>query len=480
MTLAKKLLAITVLCLLSMTSAVAACHVITPAGGGSASGADWSNACNGFNGNCSGANLVRGDVYYVSRGNIDFPTLSKANSSSLTITIKSATVADHCTDTGFNAGTHVGQTVSSTIFASSAFWVLDGVYGTEARNTGKGTYGIKITNMNGNSVGINCQAGACSNSTFRFLEIQGNGSCPANGGDVGILTTNSATTSNLLTEHSYFHDLNNDFKSQGTNNHIHQYNIEADNYSAGGCHGENIAFHGANNLTVRYNKIYDCVGTACIATPNGQSGSPCPGSGCTISDNAQFYGNVIMNTRAGPCVDNGGSASIVCVSSILRVLAGENLTNSQWYNNTWANWPASMMVNGNTVQIFFNSSAVTSGTLMKNNIYVNDGQVDQGDDGGASCASNSYFNTSRVSTACSGDQVSATQPLVSLSGNGDFHLTTNTSVWTSLASPFNTDPDGVLRPVATGSRGAFQFTSVTPPSLRILGGTKSIGGLTIK
>src|SRR5262245_22928570 len=53
-----------VLCFSVLAStAWGACHVITPTGSGNNSGSDWSNACAGFAGNCSSANVVRGDTY---------------------------------------------------------------------------------------------------------------------------------------------------------------------------------------------------------------------------------------------------------------------------------------------------------------------------------------------------------------------------------------------------------------------------------
>ena len=48
---------------LALSSAYASCHVVTPTGSGSKTGADWSNAYAG-----PPATLIRGDVYYLADG----------------------------------------------------------------------------------------------------------------------------------------------------------------------------------------------------------------------------------------------------------------------------------------------------------------------------------------------------------------------------------------------------------------------------
>ena len=83
--------------ILGTTAASAACHVITPGGSGSRSGADWSNAMAGLP-----SNLVRGDSYYVGPGNYGNFSHGEAASGTLAISIKRAFLSDHCTDTGYN------------------------------------------------------------------------------------------------------------------------------------------------------------------------------------------------------------------------------------------------------------------------------------------------------------------------------------------------------------------------------------------
>lgn len=437
-----------VLCFIGPTSAAwAACHVITPGGSGSKSGSDWSNACAGLSGSCSpSTGMVRGDTYYIGKGTYTSATISKGNSGSSTITIKSPTASDHCTETGFSNSTHVGQAViQGSTFIDSDSWIINGQYGTPYS---KGSYGIKFQYNGGGVDAINCRSG-CDSSTFKYVEIQGsnyaNSFCDEG---IGIFGYNrSPATSNVLLDHMYLYQSSNNVKFNSASNITLQNSILDENYSSANCHGENIAFHDVDNLIVRYNQLKNCVGTACIATPNACS------STCGTSDNSQFYGNVILNTRTGPCVANGGSSNVVCTSSLIRILLGENMVNPKFYNNTFANWSAGLLSSGSVVDVFFNSGAQVSGLEMKNNLFYNNGPIELGDSGGSSCASNSYYSTSRSSDACSGDQTNGSgNPFVN--ANSDFHLTADTSSWTPLSSPFNVDPDTETR---ISSRGAFQF-----------------------
>src|SRR6476661_5393350 len=92
------------------SAAWGACHVITPNGSGNNSGSDWNNSCNGLSGSCSpSSGMLRGDSYYIAKGTYSSVTWSKGDSGSSNISVKSPTAGDHCTDTGFVQGTHVGQ-----------------------------------------------------------------------------------------------------------------------------------------------------------------------------------------------------------------------------------------------------------------------------------------------------------------------------------------------------------------------------------
>ena len=94
-------LAAPIILLLAVMPGWAADHYVRAGATGNASGSDWTNACADFTGSCAVASLVRGEVYYVATGTYGSRTFNTAESGTLVITIKGATVADHGTDAGW-------------------------------------------------------------------------------------------------------------------------------------------------------------------------------------------------------------------------------------------------------------------------------------------------------------------------------------------------------------------------------------------
>src|ERR1044071_825675 len=126
MKMGSKLIAIAVLALAGSSAARAACHVITPSGSGTHSGADWNNAMAGMPGS-----FIRGDSYYLGPGNYGSWTGTQGASVSLAITIKRAFISDHCTNTGYNEttmGQSAGQAVFTRMETDTDWWIVDGNY----------------------------------------------------------------------------------------------------------------------------------------------------------------------------------------------------------------------------------------------------------------------------------------------------------------------------------------------------------------
>ena len=428
----------------------ATCHVITPAGSGNQSGSDWNNACAAFSGSCSSSNMVRGDSYYVAKGSYSSPSLTKSNSGSTPITLKSPTSADHCTDAGFSSSVHVGQAVwNGSVFISSDYWNIDGQYGTEIPGTGKGTYGLKVVNSDTSSTVFifNCNGG-CSNSTFRYIEIKGsNAGTGCTAYDTGWYLNPSAAggKSAALIEHSYVYQTNMFLKVNTWSNLTIRNNIMAENYSGSNCHGEYLGIIGINGLTVANNRFINCVGTACVAF--GTCSAP-----CAADSNMSFYGNLFYNdnSRSGSCPNN-----FSCIGNgILADIDQTPINGLKLYNNTVANW-TSATTGASELEFYSTASGgANSGIESRNNLFYNNIPTNASY---GTCASNSYYSTSRYGTACSGDQETTGDPFVN--SNTDFHLVSDTSAWTSLAAPYNVDPDGVTR---SSSRGAYQLASNTP------------------
>ena len=442
------------LCFSLLTPAVfAACHVITPAGSGNLSGSDWSNACAGFAGSCSSANVVRGDTYYIAKGTYgSAPTLSKANSGTTKITFKAPTASDHCTDTGFSQATHVGQALMNKgMTVTSDNWVFDGQYGTEYS---KGSYGFKIKDTTAAAFIINCNGG-CANSTFRFIEIEGdNAKSACTGGDVGIYPGANGGSDNAIIERNYIYRVNNHMKINGTSGVIVQNNLFTENYSGSACHGENIAMNDTAGTIVRYNKFENCRGTACVAA--GACGV------CNINTNTAFYGNIFYATSDYTSLD----ANLLS-NGIFHTLGGSGWSNAVWYNNTVAGWTSSK---GSGTDTFNDSGSGTNTNPTVRNTLFYDNNDQMGMVG--TCSHNVYFDQLR-STTCTSDQTGATgNPFVSFPTNitqgqaPDFHLGGDTNAWFTLASPFNSDPDGVVR---ISSRGAYQLAGPRPDPPTALG-----------
>jgi hypothetical protein len=435
------------------------CSVMTPTGSGDRSGSDWNNACAGFTGNCSpSTGMQRGRTYFLGKGAYSAPALSRANSGTLRITIKSPTADDHCTDTGFASASHVGQAdMAGRLFVQSDYWTLDGQYGNETPVTGKGTYGMRVRWSGGTQqMQIEC-SGGCSNTTFRYMELAGSGGADT-GCDVGLRVlgyNQSPNTNNFLAEHLYIYRSNNNVGFQFTNYATLANSILSENWSTASCHGENIALNGPTSLTIRHNRLINCAGTACIATPSSLSAS--------ISD-LNIHGNVFYDdlTRTGSCPGN-----FTCVGNgILAIIDRVNVTNIRVYNNTVANWIAGHMAGGSSLTFFSASSGGTiSGMDMRNNLFYNNVPITMGNSG--TCGSNTFIATTRASAACSGDQTGGTgNPF--MNPTLDFRLSAaNTLIGSgaTLSAPYNVDPDGKIRG-SDGSwdRGAYEFAGTgTPP-----------------
>jgi len=436
-----------VLCFLLLASAAwGACHVITPTGSGSQSGSDWNNACAGFTGNCSSTGVVRGDTYYIAKGTYSAaPGLTKANSGTTKIIFKAPTAGDHCTDTGFAQATHVGQALMNRgMVVSSDNWVFDGQYGTEYS---KGSYGFKIKDLTAAAFIINCNGG-CANSTFRFIEIEGDnarGSC--SGGDVGIYPGANGGSDNATIERNYIYRVNNHMKINGTLNVVVQNNLFTENYSGAACHGENIAMNATAGTIVRFNKFENCRGTACVAA--GACGV------CSLNTNTAFYGNIFYATSDYTSLDANPLSN-----GIFHTLGGSGWSGAVWYNNTVAGWTSSKGSGSSTFTD--DGSGTNSNPTVRNTLFYGN-NASMGMVG--TCSNNAYFDQVRAAV-CTSDQTGATgSPFVNFPANitqgqvPDFRLVNDTNSWFALSIPFNTDPDGVIR---TSSRGAYQSTGPRP------------------
>ena len=452
----------------------AACHVVTPAGSGTKSGNDWTNAFAGLP-----ATLVRGDIYYLADGTYSDYTFSTAESGSTLITIKKAISSDHCTDTGWVLGTMgSGQAIflASNGFGTGLairknFFTIDGQGG-----AGEGTtpYGIVIdSHICGQGGAGFCRdlaigdAGAVTDIVVKHIEVKGF----CTGISVAACTTklnqpvdDSAlyfVGQRLTVQNVWMHDFGSTtFVGGGTSDIIFDHVFLQHNNSNAITHENGINTSGnVDRFTIRYSSFHDIQGTGHITALN---------SGTAASLDAwQIYGNYFWWTTG---VDHGAGTS-----NLIGCINGNNCTNWKIYNNTIQNIGGGGATG--TTGIWWQNGA-TGSVEIRDNIWLGNlltpihllpSAVAVTEDHN-SCL-NELDCTSFTGTADVSVTSGVPNPFVD-STNGNFHLVneTNQGVGNGMAFafPFNTDPDGNVRcSDGTCERGAFEFatgSTLAPPT----------------
>lgn len=465
---------------LAIPAFAASCHVVTPSGSGSKTGADWNNAMAGLPGT-----LVRGDSYYLADGSYGSYTFNTPTSGTTNINILKATSASHCMDTGWNLGT-MGS--SDAVFTqweggSGSYYTINGQFG--------GFNGDGLPTSGGFGIyfdGTSCHLGTLSrcvpldlpdvtNVTVSYVEVQGTGATAnANTNTPDDLLYWGGST-NLTIDHSYFHDSSCDFTfGYGGTGLTIQYSYFYKNWGAGSCHGQ-VAWdgQGVSNVVWRYNVMRTIEGSAIWTAATA-------GGGTTLS-NWQIYGNVIYFGGSGDksnyeCLGDGVFA---CLNS------GVSCTNIQIYNNTIVNLPSSgqFSCGAGLSGVYVDPSSNGGSFTVEDNLwYGNSGGVSFGPIGTFTENYNSFLSNPGGSGSGAQDvSVTSTNPFVSWSGSGggNFHLIGESSKVNggiSLSSPFNMDPDGNTRGSdGQWDRGAYQYATSTPTtySVTITGGVTTIG-----
>ncbi len=446
------------------------CVAITPTGSGSGNGSSWSNARAGIP-----ASLTPGTTYYLADGSYPAYAMTSGGSAGSVITIRKATAADY----GQNCSSSIGAGWNVTTMGSSqavfpgpfeiqnSYFTLDGA----SRNfdwTGGGikiiipstscgflTKGIFLDTFNSGSV--------VSNVTIQYVEVAGAGyslstdTCT----QTGIYAFPDAP--NFTLQYSNLHDATGGpIVMGGTNTVLMQYNLFARNQSSPTNHSEAISDSGSLNVTVRYNKFLDIVGTGAIVELNPAT--------TTNSSNWTIYGNQFYWTPGNPNgrTDGFGNGLVSCQDT--RLCTGWLI-----YNNTVAgcNW-----VNFNSCGIDFAEAGLNSDVTSENNIWFNTVAVNMTAASGITNTHdyNTYINASSFAAEPHGG-TGSTDPFVN-TAIFDLHLiqdmssaSTAGTEWAQgvpLAPPYNVDPDGQTRGSdGTWDRGAYEnagTSALQPPS----------------
>jgi hypothetical protein len=430
---------VALLLLLTAVSAQAADRYVRQGATGNGTGTDWTNAYPTLP-----ATLVRGNTYYIADGSYGSYTFNDDASGTTPITIKKCTAGDHGTETGYNASYCDGQAVFGALSFTRPYFVIDGATRNEGNWKDSSSYGFRVSNfrasrLDGGHIGSDCSA---DDITIRYVFT----------GSTGTTYATKATSSYYLGGFG------------GGSVACERWTISntlAQNFSLGivcaGCKGLTVensywyigwgkeAIRGqmdASDMTVRHSVFED----SCQKDPND------PTSGCTGEiaswsgtvagwyNNVRIYGNVFYKTTNEP-----NSGGVIIIGGNGTTWTGVSASGARVYNNTIAGFQT-----------------------MQSGILVNGGSDNL-------CRNNLFFDTVTTNVNCStvsNTLDAASDPFVSYA-TGNFRLSAATTAGTSIASPYNTDLDGVIRGAdGNWDIGAYEYiaggtTSLQPPVLRL-------------
>ncbi len=459
--------------LLLAGNAAAANYYVRAAATGTRDGSDWVNA----NTNLP-SGLTRGNTYYVASGAYTSHTFNDADSGTTQITVQKATVASHGTATGWSDSYATGQAsfIAPLLFTSDNYTV-SGVSRTDLR-TG---HGFLVDNTSKGVAGNGClwvgtsnpQYG--SNITLLYIEVKGSGDRTGSTGDVGLQVL---WGSHFVTmEYCALHDFGNCcvFQRQ-TFGTTYQYNWFNRNHSTGAAHAEGISTsEGVGNWTCAYNVFEDIEGTACIASASGTSG--------LNNTNWWIYGNCFTynsSNRARTGTDQTGG----CGNGVLALFDQNFYGDVFFYNNTIVNfndYAVGGPIGGDNVTdskwtdagveigLGFSTPIHDRFYAFNNYWYKSPGDINWSPPGSSGITDYKWqYNTysdSNYSDATApydtgtGAQHTTGSPFTDWV-NLNFHLAGATTAGTTLASPFNVDPDGITRGAdGTWDRGTYDFVA---------------------
>jgi len=417
---------------IGVQSAEATNHYILA--GASGTGASWADPL----GNLP-TSLVRGDIYYMADGSYGNHTFNDTQSGTIVITVKKATVADHGTSTGWNDIMGDGQAFLGQLVFTRGYYIIDGQTRSADWDSG---YGFVIDRSATDDHAIDMQSGTRTNITLRYIDMEGKFAGANHLDLIYLIGTDHITMEYLKVRNPSRCPI----LSRDSSFLLLQYSLLGDNTYTPSFHSEGWSDGGSNNVTVRYNKWRNAIGTGVIVELAGP----------TSADSWIIYGNIFYITRTGGMSMGGGSIqTLVDITStnwkiynntiygatgvgsgFYLAFGGGNDTNSEMYNNLWySNVPA----DNNTTRMDYN-----------------------------------YYNATTHSPVEAHEQVASGNPFVN-SGASDFHLVSPTNPGLSLTNAtvngilqtYDRDMNGVLRGAdGVWDRGALEFGSGvdnTPP-----------------
>lgn len=463
-----KALFLLILSCLAVSPAFAACHVVTPSGSGSKTGADWNNAYAGLP-----ATLVRGDIYYLADGTYPAYAFNTAVSGTTTIEVRKAQSYDNCTSTGWNTSTMGSaqavfqySSTSNLFNFTSSYFIVNG-NGTQAAIGCGGApgstmssspptvadCGIKLDMTTCTSGSANSCNGAISMSTsnvthitVKYLEYAGVGN---NSSEEFVIFAPYSGATAYTYSHLYMHNAGCVYMQDGLDTTTVGFSyFWGTQSSAAGCHGQAVFDDLNDSNSVFHDNVFRDIDGTAVWTFALSAGT---------HTGWEFYNNVIWQTT--PASGNLENGAIACINS------GVNCNGFVYVQNT--------TINCNSVCGIHNEN--TGSYTVENNLwYLNSGNsfgsgtgginLDVGT-GGTYTEDYNSFLQSGTSNAGTGPHdvtdASAPNPFVNWPG-GNFNLASENSDWTNrlaLGAPYTTDPNGSTR---TTDRGAYQYPAQVP------------------
>ncbi len=292
--------------------------------------------------------------------------------------------------------------------------------------------------------GINYATGV-HNITVRAVEAAFNGLTAAQANQQATAFRMAGTSyTNINVSHCHLHDSPDTYVQYSSITFSVTYTwFERSFAYASTQHGEAFAGKGCTNCIIAFNDFQDITGTGMVVDLNTGTGN---------TDNLQIYSN-LFRFSSGSSLPGSGNGFIACINS-------NTCTNWKIYNNVFSNVkPTTSTFNG----ISFGSAASGSSFTAQNNIFFNNGDVSHQLCAGCTGTFNSNYYTQNTTTPVgeTGEQSDSATPFTNWTAD-NYHLTTDTTAWAPLSSPYNVDTDGVTR---TSSRGTFQFAGGTVVAL---------------
>jgi hypothetical protein len=468
-------------------------HYVRAGAAGTASGADWTNAYTALP-----ASLVRGDLYYISKGNYASHNFNDADSGATTIEVRAATIADHGTATGW-MDSYQGQAVfANDINFGADYYIFNGAYRSTVTGNPKvdwsldSGYGFQVDNhtariCNGNvmmEIGANAPTFQ-HDITVEYTDLWGSGVSAAVGGNPcedGLdVVGGSYIKFTLGAIHSVGEDI-----SEWHGNHGHigggggygtgsgnemSYTWASNNCCNDGViHGQGLSVSEDEiNWTLKYNYLVNMVSTSTLFPA-----TPCDYNTCSGHNGPWYiYGNVFYGDTSNHCAAGDGvlalfdvafSGTVYVLNNTFSFLSNANCSNPEpawFFNNGDPSWRINM------AGFIWENNLIYKGD--NENIYLTCPTLRMTCTGAFTWDYNSWL--SMLDTSANSDTSTHVQrtPLNPFQADTsyDFRLTSHTAAGldtTSILAANGTDMLGATRGTGgTWDRGAFQLSGAAPP-----------------